>query len=119
MGPSLELGASWFDEVIPAEVRDDARAAFERLVHSGEAVEHYEAEVVTRRGRHRRIAWQATALVDAKGRMVAVLSGQDITDRLTASCREVDPTSTDEMMQYAHAADVVEGEAHAQTNRTS
>ena len=36
---------------------------------SGEAVEHYEAEVVTRRGRHRRIAWQATALVDAKGRM--------------------------------------------------
>jgi hypothetical protein len=29
---------------------------------------------------------------------------------LTASCREVDPTSTDEAMQQAHAADVVEGE---------
>jgi diguanylate cyclase (GGDEF)-like protein/PAS domain S-box-containing protein len=79
------IGASWFDEVIPADDRDAARAAFERLVHSGEAgVEHYEAEIVTRRGRHRRVAWQATALADAKGRMVAVLSGQDITDRVRA-----------------------------------
>src|SRR6185503_11687236 len=56
------IGGNWFDEVIPADQRDDARAAFERLVHRGEAVEHYEADVVTRRGRHRRIAWQATAL---------------------------------------------------------
>jgi len=30
---------------------------------------------------------------------------------LTASCRAVDPTSTDEMIEKAHAADVVEGEA--------
>jgi superfamily II DNA/RNA helicase len=35
---------------------------------------------------------------------------RDIADQLTASCREVDPTSTDEAMQQAHAADVVEGE---------
>jgi diguanylate cyclase (GGDEF)-like protein len=53
-------------------------------VHGGEAVEHYEGEVLTRRGRRRRIAWQATALTDAKGRIVAVLSGQDITDRVRA-----------------------------------
>ncbi|HEX5621497.1 MAG TPA: EAL domain-containing protein [Solirubrobacteraceae bacterium] len=78
------IGANWFDTVVPADERDEARAAFERLVHSGEAVEHYEAEVVTRRGRHLRIAWQATTLVDAKGRIVAVLSGQDITDRVRA-----------------------------------
>ena len=39
---------------------------------------------------------------------------RDLGDRLTASCRAVDPTSTDELMQYAHAADVVEGEAVAQ-----
>jgi superfamily II DNA/RNA helicase len=37
---------------------------------------------------------------------------RDIADRLTASCRAVDPTSTDEMIEHAHAADVVEGEAH-------
>ncbi len=36
---------------------------------------------------------------------------RDLSDRLTASCREVDPASTDEMIERAHAADVVEGEA--------
>jgi superfamily II DNA/RNA helicase len=35
---------------------------------------------------------------------------KDIADQLTASCREVDPASTDEIMEHAHAADVVEGE---------
>ena len=35
---------------------------------------------------------------------------RDIADQLTASCREIDPTSTDEAIQLAHAADVVEGE---------
>jgi superfamily II DNA/RNA helicase len=39
---------------------------------------------------------------------------RDITDRLTASCRAVDPTSTDEIIQMAaRAADVVKGEAAA------
>jgi superfamily II DNA/RNA helicase len=36
---------------------------------------------------------------------------RDLADRLTAACREVDPTSTDEVIELAHAADVVEGEA--------
>jgi hypothetical protein len=36
---------------------------------------------------------------------------RDVADRLTASCREVDPASTDEAIDKAHAADVVEGEA--------
>jgi superfamily II DNA/RNA helicase len=38
---------------------------------------------------------------------------RDLAERLTASCRAVDPTSTDEMIEHAHAADVVEGEAEA------
>ncbi len=36
---------------------------------------------------------------------------RELADRLTASCRAVDPASTDEVIQLAHAADVVEGEA--------
>jgi superfamily II DNA/RNA helicase len=36
---------------------------------------------------------------------------REIADQLTASCRAVDPTSTDEIIEKAHAADVVEGEA--------
>ena len=35
---------------------------------------------------------------------------RDIADQLTGSCRDVDPTSTDEAIELAHAADVVEGE---------
>jgi hypothetical protein len=42
---------------------------------------------------------------------------RDIADRLTASCREVDPASTDEIVELAHAADVVEGET-TQTEKT-
>jgi hypothetical protein len=38
---------------------------------------------------------------------------RDIADQLTASCRAVDPTSTDEVIELAHAADVVEGETVA------
>jgi len=38
---------------------------------------------------------------------------RDLAERFTASCREVDPSSTDELIEQAHAADVVEGEAHA------
>jgi superfamily II DNA/RNA helicase len=35
---------------------------------------------------------------------------RDIAEQLTASCRAVDPSSTDEMIEHAKAADVVEGE---------
>src|SRR5439155_1343762 len=35
---------------------------------------------------------------------------RDIAEQLTASCREVDPTSTDEAMAQVGIADVVEGE---------
>ncbi len=38
---------------------------------------------------------------------------KDIADRLTETCRAVDPTSTEETIKKAHAADVVEGEDHA------
>jgi superfamily II DNA/RNA helicase len=38
---------------------------------------------------------------------------RDLSEQLTASCRAVDPASTDELIEQAHAADVVEGEAEA------
>jgi diguanylate cyclase (GGDEF)-like protein/PAS domain S-box-containing protein len=82
--PAGELvGANWVDEVIPPEDRDAAREALQELLEA-ETVAHYEGDLVTRKGSRRRIAWQATSLADAKGRMVAVLSGQDITDRVRA-----------------------------------
>jgi len=38
---------------------------------------------------------------------------KEIADKLTEICRAVDPTSTEETIKKAHAADVVEGEDHA------
>jgi diguanylate cyclase (GGDEF)-like protein/PAS domain S-box-containing protein len=79
------VGANWFETVTPEEDRPAARQAFERLVAGGESgVERYEGDVLTRKGVRRHVAWQATALSDPKGRLVAVLSGQDITDRVRA-----------------------------------
>ncbi len=43
---------------------------------------------------------------------------RDVADRLTASCREVDPASTDEAIEKAHAADVVEGEVPLAAERS-
>jgi hypothetical protein len=39
---------------------------------------------------------------------------RELADKLTASCRVVDPASTDMMIEQAHAADVVEGETVAE-----
>lgn len=39
---------------------------------------------------------------------------KELADKLTETCRSVDPMSTEEAMKKAHAADVVEGEEHAQ-----
>ncbi len=38
---------------------------------------------------------------------------RDLSDKLTETCRKVDPTSTEETIKKAQAADVVEGEDHA------
>jgi superfamily II DNA/RNA helicase len=38
---------------------------------------------------------------------------RELAEQLTASCREVDPASTDEAIEFAYAADVIEGEAEA------
>ena len=78
------VGTNWIDSVVPPEDREAARASLGALVAESETVAHYEAEVLTRKGARRRIAWQATSLSDPKGRMVVVLSGQDITDRVRA-----------------------------------
>jgi hypothetical protein len=37
---------------------------------------------------------------------------RELAEQLTESCRAVDPTSTDQAIELAHAADVVEGETH-------
>ena len=38
---------------------------------------------------------------------------KELADKLTETCRAVDPNSTEDAIKKAHAADVVEGEIHA------
>jgi diguanylate cyclase (GGDEF)-like protein/PAS domain S-box-containing protein len=78
------VGQNWIDTVVPPEDREAAREAHQALVAESDQVAHSEGEVLTRSGKRRRVAWQATSLTDPKGRMVVVLSGQDITDRVRA-----------------------------------
>ena len=84
--PAGELvGASWVDQVVAPEDREAAREVLGRLLADEKSgVDHFESDIVTRTGARRRMAWQVTSLADPKGRMLAVLSGQDITDRVRA-----------------------------------
>jgi diguanylate cyclase (GGDEF)-like protein/PAS domain S-box-containing protein len=79
------IGQNWVDAAIPKDERADAQAVLERLVGAGDgAIERFEGQIVTRGGERRNVAWQASALADAKGRTIVVLSGQDITEHVRA-----------------------------------
>ena len=41
---------------------------------------------------------------------------KELADRLTETCRAIDPNSTEDAIKKAHGADVVEGEEHAKTD---
>lgn len=43
---------------------------------------------------------------------------RELAEELIAACRAVDPASTDETIEHAHAADVVEGEGEAEAKKT-
>ena len=60
----------------------------------------------------RYLASGVTGAVDCGGPMWN-FEMRDIANQLTESCRAIDPASTDEAIEKAHAADVVEGETVA------
>jgi len=80
------LGNNWFDMFVPAEIREDVRAAFGELIAGRvEPVEYYENPIVTKADELRIIAWHNTVLRDVDGRITATLSsGEDVTDRIRA-----------------------------------
>ncbi|RKZ37624.1 MAG: hypothetical protein DRQ37_01440, partial [Gammaproteobacteria bacterium] len=83
------VGRDWIDTVIPEEERERTRD-YGRAVLAGELeYERYvEAELVTRQGERRLIAWHNSVLRGDDGSMIGCLSsGQDITDRRTAEKR--------------------------------
>jgi PAS domain S-box-containing protein len=80
------IGRDWFDVCVPERVRDEVKGVFSWLmVGAVKPVEYYEAQVVTRSGEERLIAWHNVALRDESGRATGTLSsGEDITARRQA-----------------------------------
>jgi diguanylate cyclase (GGDEF)-like protein/PAS domain S-box-containing protein len=83
------LGRDWFDAVVPAADRLDARRAFARLVSGVEPPrDSLETFVRTQCGDDRKIAWRNSALRDEHGEIIAVLrSGEDVTERRRAEAQ--------------------------------
>ncbi len=100
------VGKNWFDNFVPARLRNEIRAVFARLM-AGELafVEYYENPVVTRTGEERTIAWRNTLITDEQGRIIATLSsGEDVTARKKA---EEQARSRLDHLVTLHAIDLI------------
>jgi diguanylate cyclase (GGDEF)-like protein/PAS domain S-box-containing protein len=82
-------GRDWFDAVVPAADRLDARRAFARLVSGVEPPrDSLETFVRTKDGDDRKIAWRNSALRNEEDEIIAVLrSGEDVTERRRAEAQ--------------------------------
>jgi PAS domain S-box-containing protein len=85
-GEGKLVGKNWFDTCLPADVREEVRRVYHRLLAGEiEPVAYYENPVVTRAGEVRMIAWHNTVLTDEAGNITGTLSsGADITERRPA-----------------------------------
>jgi len=77
------IGKEWFDHFVPAQIREQARNTFFKLM-AGEVkpVEYFENPVLVKRGEERLIAWHNAVLHNEEGQIIATISsGEDITER--------------------------------------
>ncbi len=75
------LGRNWLDTMIPADIREDIKTEYFKVIH-GDTAGHpyYEGEILNARGERRLIGWHSNFLRDEQGHVTLLLSsGQDIT----------------------------------------
>jgi len=83
------LGKNWFDNFIPANIREQVKKVFRQLMTGKvENVEFYENPLFTKENGERLIAWHNVLLYDKEGNITGSLSsGEDITERRRAEER--------------------------------
>jgi PAS domain S-box-containing protein len=76
------LGRPWHDMFAPPELTATQRQDYEARIRDGSMPEHIEAEIVTRRGERRLLAWTTTVTHGIDGDVSGVACiGEDITER--------------------------------------
>ncbi len=90
------LGKNWFDNFLPAKIRDDIKTVYRKLMAGEiELTEYFDNIVLTKAGRERIIGWHNTVLKGKTGTIIGTLSwGEDITDR-----RRTDKKSADRIQE--------------------
>ena len=79
------VGGDWVAQFVPPEQRRDVERVLQRLDRPDEFPERFEAEIQTRSGERRLIAWNNTLARDAFGRVEGVTGiGEDVTDQRRA-----------------------------------
>ena len=75
------IGKNWFTTCLPKENRKVLRSFFQKcLIGKLKFTEHYENEVITKKGEKKLISWYNTVLKDKNGVIVGTLSsGEDVT----------------------------------------
>lgn len=99
------IGKNWFEHFLPAEVRDEVQAVFERLIAGGrDGTLRAESPVLCRDGSQRTIAWHNTLLRKRDGQVIGTLSsGTDITEQWRA--HQALRASRKELEDIKHAID--------------
>ena len=77
------IGENWFDNFLPKTGRKEVKKVFNKiLAGKSKAVEYYENEIITKKGKQKIIFWHNSLLRNDKGEMIALISsGEDITEK--------------------------------------
>ncbi len=79
------VGSDWVDQFVPEDQQEEVRRVLGRLDRPTEFPERFEAEIQTRQGDRRLIAWNNTLTRDELGRVQGVTGiGEDITEQRQA-----------------------------------
>ncbi|MBC8228456.1 PAS domain S-box protein, partial [bacterium] len=106
------IGKNWFDNFLPAGIREEVRTVFQRLMAGEiEPVEYYENPVLTKDNEKRIILWHNTILKDEAGNIISTLgSGEDITERKQSEERQKLATKVLELLnESGEDIDIIRG----------